>query len=76
MIRCNVHFSVQYIILLQFWFRCVLSSVKVPSISVVEQDVDHCTLRLKYLAVIMPELHLEKQLHSTIVVTIPRVVER
>ena len=46
----------------------------VPSISVVVQDVDHCTLhlRLTYLAAIMPEFHSEKQRYSTV----PCVIER
>jgi hypothetical protein len=46
----------------------------VPSISVVVQDVDHCTLHLTYLAAqaIMPEFHSEKQRYSTV----PCVIER
>ena len=44
----------------------------VPSISVVVQDVDHCTLHLTYLAAIMPEFHREKQRYSTV----PCVIER
>ena len=48
----------------------------VPSISVVVQDVDHCTgtLHLTYLAAqaIMPEFHSEKQRYSTV----PCVLER
>ena len=48
----------------------------VPSISVVVQDVDHCTgtLHLAYLAAqaIMPEFHSEKQRYSTV----PCVIER
>ena len=49
-----------------FIYRCTLKFAQVPCISVVEQDIDDCTLRLEYLAVIVPEFHLEKQRHSTV----------
>ena len=55
-----------------FLYRCTLKFEKVPFISVVEQDIDHCTLRLVYLAVIVPEFHLEKQCHPTV----PCVIKR
>ena len=55
-----------------FAYRRALKFANVPFISVVEQDVDHGTLRLEYLAVIVPEFHLEKQRHSTV----PCVIKR
>ena len=51
---------------------CTLKFAKVPSISVVEQDIDHCTLCLVHLAGIVPEFHLEKQRHSTVPCAIKR----
>ncbi len=43
----------------------------VPAISLVEQYVDHCACLLTYLAIIVPELKLEKKRHTTV----PRVIE-
>ena len=43
----------------------------VPAIGIVVQDVDHCACLLTYLAIVVPELKLEKKTHTTV----PRVVE-